>query len=75
MINNFTFSKYFAVLNGTQYLRVYEYQKADNPKMVFEHKSGGAIIYDCLWDYTDNKNIYLVGEDKYFEKVKISDIV
>lgn len=69
---NFFFSKLFAVLNGTDYLQIFEYQKEDTqPKKIFEYSSGGAILYDCLWDCADYNVIYVTGEEKFFEKIEI----
>lgn len=71
-ITKFSFnnSKEFGVLSKNRFACILRADDDGELKEVYKHSSPG-IIYAMCWDEVENKTFYVVGEEKYAEKVTI----
>jgi WD40 repeat protein len=71
-ITSFSFNgtKRFGVVSRSAAVDIMEVESDGGYKQVLKH-SGPNMIYSMCWDAHDKKTFYVVGENKYAEKIEI----
>lgn len=59
------------IVSKSKCVKIAQINENSEIKSIFEHKAGG-IVYDLAWDAVESESFYIVGENRLFEKLKLS---
>lgn len=73
-INELKFDKTmtkFAVISASPKLKIYQIDSIGQFKLVHEHSARPNILYSMAWDPKEENTCYVVGDNKYAQKIML----